>query len=133
MLARVINICSYWNWFLIRQGVKSARRPVQQSLAFGMLSMIIPMFGIGSLLVIIQETVGSTLPKNIKNSAFWAVVILMAISVFIGSRRAKSQEEVFKRLDKKIIKRYDLYAWLFTLCSIAMVIIMLVVHSYIHA
>jgi len=123
----LLDIWAYWDWFLIRQGVKGANNPAQRAFARGAISTSIPIIGLGSVLTIIFSTVGANIHGSNKAAIIWGVVAFLLIVSFAGSRRAKLKNEEFKHFDKSRIRRYDRYIWVITLSCVAAMVLMLIV------
>jgi amino acid transporter len=133
MFDHLLDAWAYWDWFLIRQGVKGGNNRVQRSFAQGALSTVIPAIGVGSILTILFRTVGVHLSSSNKTAIIWVVLALVLMLAFAGSRRGKQRKAEFENYDKERIQRCDRYVWIFTLASIAMMVLMGVVVTHISA
>jgi len=128
MFNRFINIWAYWDWFMVRQGVKGAKNRIQRSFALGAIEAIIPTLGVCSVMGIFFRTVGANIHPSNKGFALWiAVTACIAPIFFIGSKRRKSKDAEFKAYDIRLIKKYDRFVWIFTLSCVAAFVIMLII------
>jgi len=129
----LLDISAYWDWFMIRQGVKGAKNVIQRSFARGALESIIPAIGCVSILVIFFRTLGVNLPESSKDAIFLGAGALILILVLKGGVRCKMKMAEFEKYDKILIKKYDRYVWVFTLSCIALMVMMGIVVTHISA
>ncbi|BDU76852.1 hypothetical protein [Mesoterricola sediminis] len=137
MWNKLLDLWAYWDWFIYRQAPPRAnRRTFLFNYQKGSVEGIFPTLGLCGASGMVINLYGARLPETARTLLIFVPIGLMVVLALLGQRRGREKRAEFEHFDKRLVRTYDRYVWIFALSCLALFVAFIVLvtqHPFPHA